>query len=387
MKAIYSLPTFICLLFAWALPLHAQNVIDILEKSKWALDQKEAINYNYRLEINYASENYNYTLEGNTYLDFRTKDNPLGLAFQFENAQSHIVYNGSESFELNLLDKTSVLKRHPQKSELGRFTFLNMSLLTWKNVLPLIITSTDIQKTFVDSPNPICYAIRIGMGQRDIDKLGNVNALTAKRNISYTVLLDKKSYLPVEIIQENDVLKGDYVRTQFSNNDLAKAPAERSWYYSSYPGYKIKDPKVQVSLVTGEIAPKWQLPLVLGSGSIRLDSLQGNYVLLEFWIKNCGYCIEAVPLLNEIQQRYVHKGLKVVAINVADREADIQSFLRRNKPVYPSVWDSDGKIGERYGVSGYPQAFLLDKEGRLLFQGAINSPEMKAILAQLLRNK
>lgn len=387
MKAIYSLRTLIFLFCLWSLPLQAQNVTDILEKSKWALDKKEVINYNYRLAINYASENYNYTLEGNTYLDFRTKDNPLGLAFQFENAQSHIVYNGSESFELNLLDKTSVLKRHPQKSELGRFTFLNMSLLTWKNVLPLIITSIDIQKTFVDSPNPICYAIRIGMGQRDIDQLGNVNALTAKRNISYTVLLDKKSYLPVEIIQENDVLKGDYVRTQFSNNDLAKAPAERSWYYSSYPGYKIKDPKVQVSLVTGEIAPKWQLPLVLGSGSIRLDSLQGNYVLLEFWIKNCGYCIEAVPLLNEIQQSYVDKGLKVIAINAADREADIQSFLLRNKPVYPSVWDRDGKIGELYGVSGYPQAFLLDKEGRLLFQGATNSAELQAVLAQLPRNK
>ena len=387
MKAIYSIRTLIFLFCLWSLPLQAQNVTDILEKSKWALHKKEVINYNYRLEINYASENYNDTLEGNTYLDFRAKDNPLGLAFQFENAQSHIVYNGSESFELNLPDKTSVLKRHPQKSELGRFTFLNMSLLTWKNVLPLIITSTDIQKTFVDSPNPICYAIRIGMGQRDIDKIGNVNALTAKRNMSYTVLLDKKSYLPVEIIQENDVLKGDYVRTQFSNNDLAKAPAERSWYYSSYPGYKIKDPKVQVSLVTGEIAPKWQLPLVLGSGSIRLDSLQGNYVLLEFWIKNCGYCIEAVPLLNEIQQSYVDKGLKVIAINAADREADIQSFLRRNKPVYPSVWDRDGKIGELYGVSGYPQAFLLDKEGRLLFQGATNSAELQAVLARLPRNK
>lgn len=387
MKAIYSLPTFICLLFAWALPLHAQNVIDILEKSKWALDQKEAINYNYRLEINYASENYNYTLEGNTYLDFRTKDNPLGLAFQFSNAKSKIVYNGSESFELNLLDKTSVLKRHPQKSELGHFTFLNLSLLTWKNVLPLIIASADIQKTFVDSPNPICYAIRIGVGQRDIDKLGNVNALTAKRNISYTVLLDKKSYLPVEIIQENDVSKGDYLRTQFSYKDLAEVPVERSWYFSSYSGYKIKDPKVQVSLIRGEIAPKWQLPLVLDSGSIKLDFLQGNYVLLEFWIKNCGYCIEAVPLLNELQLGYADKGVKVIAINAGDREADIQSFLRRNKPVYPSVWDRDGKIGALYGVGGYPQAFLLDKGGRLLFQGAVNSPEMKTILEQLPRNR
>jgi thiol-disulfide isomerase/thioredoxin len=371
----------------WALPLHAQNVIDILEKSKWALDKKEALNFNYRLEINYASENYNYTLEGNTDLDFRTKDNPLGLAFQFSNAKSKIVYNGSESFELNLLDKTSVLKRHPKKSELGHFTFLNMSLLTWKNVLPLIIASADIQKTFVDSPNPICYAIRIELGQRDIDKLGNVNALTAKRNISYTVLLDKKSYFPVEILQENDVSKGDYLKTQFSYNDLAKVPTERSWYFSSYPGYKIKDPKVQVSLVRGEIAPKWQLPLVLGSGSIKLDSLQGNYVLLEFWIKNCGYCIEAVPLLNEIQLNYADKGVNVIAINAGDSEADIESFLHRNRPVYTSVWDRDGKTGALYGVSGYPQAFLLDKEGRLLFQGAVNSPEMKAVLASLPLSK
>jgi len=385
MKFIHSLSTLICLFCLGVWPLHAQKNIDILEKSKLALDKKEEINYHYSLEINYASEDYKYTFDGNTYLDFRKKDNPLGLTFQFDNSQRKIVYNGAESFELNLFDKTSVVKRHPQKSELGSFTFLNISLLTWKNVLPIIISSADIQKIFVKSPNPFCYAIRIGMGQRAIGNLGNVTPITAKRNISYTILLDKKSFLPVEILQENDVAVSDYVKTKFSYVNLSKGPAERSWYYSSYPEYKVEEPKVRVSLMTGNIVPGWQLPLVSGSGSIVLDSLKGNYVLLEFWIKNCGYCIEAVPLLNEIHQNYAVKGVKVIAINAADRESDVVNFLRRNKPNYPNVWDKDGKIGELYGVSGYPQAFLLDKEGRLLFQGTVNSAELQVALTQALR--
>lgn len=385
MKYSHALNTVICLLCLWSMPLYAQDLMGILKKSSSVLDQKEVINYHYSLEINYASEDYKYTFDGNTYLDFRKKDNPLGLNFQFDNPQRKIVYNGAESFELNLLDKTSVVKRHPQKSELGRFTFLNSSLLTWKNVLPTIISSADIQKIFVKSPHPFCYAIRIEMGQRVIDNLGNVTPITAKRNISYTILLDKKSFLPIEILQENDVAVNDYVRTKFSYVDLSKGPAEHSWYYSSYPEYKVKEPKVRVSLKTGKIVPRWQLPLISGSGSITLDSLKGNYVLLEFWIKNCGYCIEAVPLLNEVHRSYVDKGLKIVAINTADRESDIQSFLRRNKPNYPNVWDKDGKIEELYGVSGYPQAFLLDKEGQLLFQGAVNSAELQAALTQALR--
>lgn len=58
-------------------------------------------------------------------------------------------------------------------------------------------------------------------------------------------------------------------------------------------------------------------------------------------------------------------------------------FIDKHKPNYINVWDKDSKVSAAYGVIGYPTVFLIDKEGKLLFEGSPQSEKLEELLQQL----
>ncbi|MBE8713860.1 TlpA family protein disulfide reductase [Sphingobacterium hungaricum] len=383
----YRFLSFIYFLFFlfFSTSLKCQDANTILLKSYEALSKQEQLSYTYNLDINYLSENYKFTLEGQTFISFDDKENLIGFTFQFYNDFTKIVYNGAECFELDLTEKIIDINRNPNKSQLSRFTFLNKSPVSLKYNIPMILANDSIEKTLVHTSDSVSfYKIYFKTGKRSIDKLGNFIYISGNRNISYTVLIDKESYLPIEVIEQNDVYKDDYVKTKFDYNlndkDLLD---ENSWYYSNYFNFKQKEEEVAIKLLEKEPTPFWELPIFDNKEIINSSSLNGNYVLLEFWIKNCGYCISAVSELNELQNKYMKKNIKVIGINAGDKESDVNYFINANNPKFLNVWDKDKKVTKSFGVTGFPYIFLLDKQGQLLFQGNLNSEKFKELMSHL----
>jgi len=374
----------LCSLFMLSKPTFGQNINEILHKAAQAINKQQQLSYDYQLDINYISENYKSLYAGKIYVDFTEHQNPLGFRFQFARANSEVIYNGAEIFEIDLPKQEIELHKQAKIQQLSSYTFFNISPITWKYALPEILNNDSIKKSLdLGKSTASYYSVQIHMGQKVLGNLGNIQPITAKRNIIYTVLIDKESFLPQSILSTNDVTKDDYTKTSFTYH-IAKAPPENSWYYSNYANYKPKEDKPIKKLALNETAPSWELPNVKNTEIIKSANLLGKVTLLEFWIKNCGYCIAAVPKLNALQQKYESKGLQVVGINAGDTVNDIQFFIDKNSPNYMSVWDKDSKVSDAYGIIGYPTVILLNKQGKLVFQGSPQSEKLEKLLQELL---
>ncbi|QCR21373.1 TlpA disulfide reductase family protein [Pontibacter sp. SGAir0037] len=172
--------------------------------------------------------------------------------------------------------------------------------------------------------------------------------------------------MPVQIIQGNSV-NNDFARSVFNNIIThPENPSELSWYYSSYtPDFALSHKKALEPLARNSVAPDWQLPMFGSSEVMRLSQLKGKVVLLEFWNKNCGYCISAVPKLNALAEKFPRKDFIVLGVNLHDRKEDVDSFYQKNRPNYRTVLDG-GKVAEEYGIDAYPVVVLIDKQGKVI---------------------
>jgi peroxiredoxin len=141
----------------------------------------------------------------------------------------------------------------------------------------------------------------------------------------------------------------------------------------------------------GQAGPDWELPRLLADGSVHLQDLRGQTVLVTFWASWCGPCRHEIPALEGMWKSRREQGLTVVGVSVDDEKADALAFLELFPVSYPIVWDRGGKtVGDPWGVSNLPTAFLLDRQGVVRSQhvgwnaGTMDqwSQEIDALLAQ-----
>ncbi len=112
-------------------------------------------------------------------------------------------------------------------------------------------------------------------------------------------------------------------------------------------------------------APAFALERLDGEGELSLESLRGRTVVLNFWASWCGPCKDEAPLLQEASQRWAGKDVTFVGIDVKDFRGDARDFVERYGITYPNVYDGKGSLVGRYGVTGYPETFFVDPQGRV----------------------
>ena len=122
-------------------------------------------------------------------------------------------------------------------------------------------------------------------------------------------------------------------------------------------------------------APDFELPRLDREGKLRLSSLRGKAVVVNFWASWCEPCKEEVAVLEAAWRRYRSRGLVVVGIDAQDFERDAQRFMRKYGMTYPVVHDGPGETLGDFGLTGFPETFFVDRRGRLVGQrvaGAID---------------
>lgn len=71
-----------------------------------------------------------------------------------------------------------------------------------------------------------------------------------------------------------------------------------------------------------------------------------------------------MPALDELYRELGDRGFAVVAINLDENEAEARKFLMRFPVSYPVLKD-DGRSFVRFELTGLPQGYLLDRQGRV----------------------
>jgi peroxiredoxin len=117
--------------------------------------------------------------------------------------------------------------------------------------------------------------------------------------------------------------------------------------------------------------------------TVTLESLRGKVVVLNFWSKTCGPCLEEMPDLAELTKIIKDRpDVAVVAVSVDDGPDDVRPTLKtvlRGDPPFTVLFDPDATtVGGKYGTHLYPETWFIDKRGviRARFDGARewNSP-------------
>ena len=360
----------------------------VLQKTHDKLSKIQTLKYDYYREINYKSEDYRAEYGCTKFLDFQSKDSIIGFTFQLDNEQSKQVYNGKEDFFLDKKKNLLKLNSRPTSRDFTSLSAFLNSILTLKQAIPLIVSDNDIEKTLKDTTvqNINYYLVTLTSKNKVLSSFGKFESITIKRDFYYKIFIDKSSFLPQKIIQSNNAEPNDFLLTDFKNISCdIPGPTELSWYYSSYlKDFKILNEKEIVTIKAKTKAPDFNLEYVNKKDSLKLSSLKGNIVLLEFWIKNCGYCISAVPKLNSLVSKFEKRKFKVVGINSEDNNKDIESFYKRNIPVFKTVV-GDLKISEAYGIDAFPTVVLIDKNGVVLYSGNLDIEKIQTLIEKNLK--
>jgi peroxiredoxin len=121
-------------------------------------------------------------------------------------------------------------------------------------------------------------------------------------------------------------------------------------------------------LAPGTPAPAFRLPALAGA-PVELAALRGRVVLLNFWATWCPPCVEEMPSLERLHQALGPEGLMVVGVAVDESDADVRSFVARSGVTFPILRDPGATVAAgTYRTTGYPETFVLDREGRIVRQ-------------------
>ncbi len=117
-----------------------------------------------------------------------------------------------------------------------------------------------------------------------------------------------------------------------------------------------------------------ELPTALRPAQGVLAALRGTPVLLDFFATWCGPCMNSIPRLSALQQRY--PGLRVIGLS-DERVELLLPMVSRMQPLYTVAQDPERKASRAYRVFSFPTLVLVDAAGvvRSVTHGDLDTTE------------
>jgi cytochrome c biogenesis protein CcmG/thiol:disulfide interchange protein DsbE len=133
-------------------------------------------------------------------------------------------------------------------------------------------------------------------------------------------------------------------------------------------------------------APKTSMPFFGDPGTFDLAAYRGKVVVLNFWASWCVDCKLEAKTLHNAAARW---GGKVVFIGVdgSDLTSAARSYMNRYDVNYRVVRDVGGHAQSTWGVTGFPETFFVDPQGRVIpphVNGPIPASDLNAAIQRAL---
>jgi cytochrome c biogenesis protein CcmG/thiol:disulfide interchange protein DsbE len=122
----------------------------------------------------------------------------------------------------------------------------------------------------------------------------------------------------------------------------------------------------------------------------RLADYRGQVLMINVWATWCLPCRVEMPSIEALNKAYASKGLKIVAVSIDDpgTDATIRAFVKQYGLTFEVLHDAQGRISDAYDITGYPETFIVGKDGiirkKLMSATDWNSPDARALMDRLL---
>lgn len=121
---------------------------------------------------------------------------------------------------------------------------------------------------------------------------------------------------------------------------------------------------------------------------VSLNQFHGQVVIVNFWATWCPPCVEELPSLIDMQNRLRSRGVVVLGVSIDIDEDAYHRFIKQKNVNFVTVRDPKQTVAGMYGTSGWPESYIIDRQGvlRRKIVGPIdwNSPEVVQFLNKLL---
>lgn len=142
---------------------------------------------------------------------------------------------------------------------------------------------------------------------------------------------------------------------------------------------------VRQRLLSGNVAPDFSLPDLTGK-DIRLSSLRGSYVLIDFWASWCEPCREENSKLVDTYKRFGGKQFTILSVSFDKDVNKWKNAVAADKLTWFNVSAVEAflsDVAQRYVITGLPTSILIDPEGKIIGRD-LRGAQLDIILSALV---
>ncbi len=122
-----------------------------------------------------------------------------------------------------------------------------------------------------------------------------------------------------------------------------------------------------------------------------LSEFRGKPLLINVWASWCGPCLQEMPSLERLAQKYGGKQFHVIGVSTDDYPAKANGFLKAHKITFANYIDHDLVLENMFGANQLPLTLLVDSRGMLLDKHygfkQWDSPEALNLIAKTFQAK
>ena len=141
--------------------------------------------------------------------------------------------------------------------------------------------------------------------------------------------------------------------------------------------------EIKVAPIQGYIAPDFELEDLTGQ-KIRLSSLRGKVIVLNFWSMGCRYCLMEMPDFDEFN-RSKPEDVEVLMVNLDKDTSRLSVYIENSGFSFTVLKDEMAETARTYLIRGIPSTFIIDKDGivAVRIEGALTKEQLDSLIAQV----